>query len=146
MGRRVGLVPSSGTLMLDSEGVAKAARGDRIAQRSVEQALTRGMSVVVSAITLTEVLRDRPQDAPIHRLLSKVTQLPVTSEIARKAGGLLGGTGLDGHRCAIDAVVAATALAQPRPVILLTSDPGDLSKLVEEPERDKRERIHVFTV
>ena len=53
---------------------------------------------------------------------------------------------MSGHRCAIDSVVAATALALPRPLVLLTSDPDDLSKLVEEPERPKHERIAVVRV
>jgi predicted nucleic acid-binding protein len=72
--------------------------------------------------------------------------LPVTPETARRAGELLGATGLSGHRCAIDAVVAATALELERPVVLLTSDPDDLSKLVEEPEQPKAHRIAVVHV
>lgn len=69
--------------------------------------------------------------------------MPVTAEIARRAGELLGKTGLSGHRCAIDALVAATALELERPVVLLTSDPDDLARLVEEPERPKTQRIAV---
>ncbi len=66
--------------------------------------------------------------------------MPVTAEIARRAGELLGATGLSGHRCAIDAVVAATALVMERPAVLLTSDLDDLSRLVEEPERPMPKR------
>ncbi|GAA1817212.1 hypothetical protein [Actinomadura chokoriensis] len=51
-----------------------------------------------------------------------------------------------GHRCAIDAVVAVTALEAARPVVLLTSDPDDLSRLVEEPERPKNQRVAVLHV
>jgi hypothetical protein len=51
-----------------------------------------------------------------------------------------------GHRCAIDAVVAATALGLSRPVVLLTNDPDDLSKLVDEPGRLKQERIAVVRI
>jgi len=40
--------------------------------------------------------------------------VPVTAVIARRAGELLGATGLAGHRCAIDAAVAATAFDQER--------------------------------
>jgi len=47
-------------------------------------------------------------------------------------------------RVAIDAVVAATALEQERPVVLLTSDPDDLSRLVEVPERPKAQPIAVI--
>jgi hypothetical protein len=38
------------------------------------------------------------------------------------------------------------ALELERPVILLTSDPDDLARLVEEPERPKTERIIVIHV
>jgi len=102
--------------------------------------------VVVSAITLTEVLRGDPRDASVHRVLDRIIVLPVSPELGRKAGELLGAAGLSGHRCAIDAVVAATALGLPRPVVLLTSDPGDLSKLIEEPGRLKQDRIAVVHV
>ena len=79
-------------------------------------------------------------------MLSRITAVPVTPEIARRAGALLGATGLPGHRCAIDAVVAATALDLERPVVLLTSDPDDLSRLVEEQHRPKAQRITVIRV
>ncbi len=62
------------------------------------------------------------------------------------AGELLGRTGLSGHRCALDALVATVALAQPRPVVLLTSDIGDMARLTEEPERSQRERIAVIRI
>jgi predicted nucleic acid-binding protein len=100
----------------------------------------------VSAITLTEVLRGGRRDAAVHRVLSRITVVPVSRELARHAGELLGATGLAGHRCAIDAVVAATALALERPVVLLTSDPDDLTRLVEEPERPKMQRVAVIHV
>jgi len=97
-------------------------------------------------ITLTEVLRGSPRDAPVHRVLSRINVAPVTEAVARRAGELLGTTGLSGHRCVIDAVVAATALEMERPVLLLTSDLDDLGKLVEEPERPKAVRIVVIHV
>ena len=86
------------------------------------------------------------RDAVIHRMLSRITVVPVSPEIGRRAGGLLGATGLPGHRCAIDAAVAATAVGLERPVALLTSDPDDMSRLVEEPERPKAQRIVVVRV
>lgn len=48
--------------------------------------------VAVSAITLTEVLRGSPRDAAVHRVLSRITVVPVTAQIARRAGGMLGQT------------------------------------------------------
>jgi predicted nucleic acid-binding protein len=102
--------------------------------------------MAVSAITLTEVLRGGSRDAAVHRVLSRITVVPVTADIARRAGELLGATGLAGHRCAMDAIVAATALQLERPVVLLTIDPDDLSRLTEEPERPKVQRIAVVHV
>jgi predicted nucleic acid-binding protein len=137
---------TGGALLLDSEGLAKLAAGDERARAFLETALGRRAQVVVSAITLTEVLRGGPRDATTHRVLTRITALPVTPELGRRAGELLGATGLSGHRCAIDAVVAATALSLPRPVVLLTSDPDDLTRLVEEPERPKDQRVVVVHV
>jgi hypothetical protein len=43
-------------------------------------------------------------------------------------------------------MLAVVALAQPRPALLLTSDPDDMARLTEEPNRSKRERIAVIKV
>ncbi|MBC6465223.1 PIN domain-containing protein [Actinomadura alba] len=139
-------VAVGGTLVLDSEGLSKLAAGDPRARAYLETARARRARVVVSAITLTEVLRGGSRDARVHQVLSRVTTLPVTPELARRAGELLGSTGLTGHRFAIDSVVAATALEMACPVVLLTSDPDDLSRLVEEPGRPKGQRVVVIHV
>ena len=135
-----------GTLVLDSEGLSRLAAGDSRARAHLETAIVRRARVVASAMTLTEVLRGGPRDAAVHRVLSRITVVPVSPGLGRRAGELLGATGLPGNRCAVDAVVAATALEQERPVVLLTSDPDDLSRLVEEPERPKAQRITVVQV
>ena len=142
-GRRVAV---GGTLVLDSEGLSQLAAGDLRTRAYLDTARARSAGVAVSAITLTEALRGRSRDAAVHRVLSRITVVPVTAEIARRAGELLGTTGLSGHSCAIDAVVAATALDLERPVMLLTSDPDDLSKLAEEPGRPKAQRIAIVHV
>jgi predicted nucleic acid-binding protein len=141
-GRRV----AGGTLVLDAEGLAKLAAGDARVRGYLDSVRTRGARVAVSAVTVTEVLRGGPRDAAVHRVLARITVVPVTAAIARRAGELLGTTGLSGHRCAIDAVVAATALDLERPVVLLTSDPDDMNRLVEEPERPKAQRVVVVHV
>jgi len=142
-GRRIA---GGGTIVLDCEGLSKLAAGDQRARGYLDSAREKSARVAVSAITLTEVLRGSSRDAPVHRVLSRITIAPVTEAIARRAGELLGTTGLSGHRCAIDAVVAATALEMERPILLLTSDLDDLSKLVEEPECPKAARIVVIYV
>lgn len=142
-GRRV---VTSGTLVLDSEGLSKLAAGDPRVRAYLETAGARGARVVVSAITLVEVLRGGSRDASVHRVLSRIATVPVTPELGRAAGELLGATGLSGHRCAIDSVVAATALVMARPVVLLTSDPDDLGRLVEELDCPKAQRVVVIHV
>ena len=142
-GRRV---TGAGTLVLDAEGLSKLAAGDARTRGYLDSARNRGARVAVSAITLTEALQGGSRDAAVHRVLARIIVISVNEGIARRAGELLGATGLSGHRCAIDAVVAATALAMDRPVVLLTSDPDDLNKLVEEPGRPKAQRIVVVRV
>jgi predicted nucleic acid-binding protein len=61
--------------------------------------------------------------------LSRLKIEPVTEDISRRAVDLLQETRLHGHKYAIDAVVAATALRAVRPVIVLTSDEDDMSRL-----------------
>jgi len=142
-GRRIA---AGGALVLDSEGLSKLAAGDPRTRGYLDSAREKGARVAVSAITLTEALRGSPRDAAVHRVLARIIVIPVTGAIARRAGELLGATGLSGHRCAIDAVAAATALEMERPVVLLTSDPDDLTKLAEEPGRPKAQRIAVIHV
>ncbi|GIJ11285.1 hypothetical protein Van01_44990 [Micromonospora andamanensis] len=137
---------AGGALVLDCEGLVKLAAGDQRVRAFLQTAHERRARVIVSALTLTEVLRGGPRDATVHRVLARITVQPVSAELGRRAGELLGATGLSGHRCAIDAVVAATALELARPVVLLTSDPDDLHRLVEEPDRPKDERIAVIHV
>jgi predicted nucleic acid-binding protein len=137
---------AGGSLVLDSEGLAKLAGGDQRVRAYFEGGRERGARVAVSAITLTEVLRGGPRDTGVHRVLSRIVVMPVTAELGRRAGELLGTVGLSGHRYAIDAVVAATALGLARPVLLLTSDPGDLTRLVEEPDVPKHQRVGVIHV
>ena len=139
-------VAAAGTLVLDTEGLSKLAAGDARARGYLDSARKRGARVAVSAITLTEALQGGPRDAAVHCVLSRIIVISVTERIARRAGELLGETGLSGHRSAIDAVVAATALDAERPAVLLTSDPDDLNKLVEESERPKAQRIVVARV
>jgi predicted nucleic acid-binding protein len=101
---------------------------------------------VTAASTLAEVLRGGPRDAEVHRVLKEVEVVAIDEQVGRAAGELLGKTGMSGHSYALDALLAVVAMAQRRPVVLLTSDPRDLEKLTEEPERPKDERVAVVAV
>lgn len=115
-----------GTLVLDAQGLVKSAVGDPLMRVRIEEANNRGGDIVTAASTLAEVLRGGARDAGMHRVLRRVTVAEISKDVGRKAGELLGATGMSGHRCTVDALLATVALAQPRPVVLLTSDPLDL--------------------
>ncbi len=133
-------------MVLDAEGLVKLAIGHPSALGRAKAAHARQASLVTAATTLTEVLRGGPRDAPLHRVLRRVKVIAIDAEQARAAGELLGQTGLSGHRCSLDALLATVAMAQPRPVILLTSDTDDMAKLTHEPGRPANERVAVVRI
>jgi hypothetical protein len=75
---------------------------------------------------LTETLRGHRRDARVHAVLAGTEQQPVTPELGRAAGELLGKTGRDDTG---DAIVAVTATGLGARVRLLTGDPDDLNAL-----------------
>ncbi|MFD9301657.1 PIN domain-containing protein [Streptomyces sp. NPDC060048] len=121
-----------GTLVLDSEGLAKAVLRDRTITRWLALALADDMRVITSTATLVEVVHPQINMPALQWALSRVVVEPVTEEIALAATVLLREAGLHGHKYAIDAMLAATALAAPGPVTVLTSDPEDLTALCGE--------------
>lgn len=132
--------------MLDAEGIVKFANGDARTLRRLEAVVQRDADVVTAASALAEVLRGSPRDAKVHRVLKEITIVPIDKALGRTAGELLGRAGLSGHRCTIDALLAAVALGLPRPVVLLTSDPDDMARLTDEPDRPRAERVAVIQV
>src|SRR6266851_806249 len=130
-------------LVLDAEGLVKLADGNAVARSLYEDARGARAAVVAAASTLTEVLRGGSRDSPVHRVLRRIDISPIDEVKGRAAGELLGRVGLSGHSHALDALVAVVALAQPRPVVLLTSDTKDMERLTEEPDRPRRERVAV---
>jgi predicted nucleic acid-binding protein len=126
--RRAPAVPA-GTLVLDSEGLAKAVRRDREVSGWLALARADDLRVITSAATLVEVVHPGINRAAFGWTLLRIVVEPVTEDIAFAATGLLAEAGLHGHRHAIDAILAAMALAAPGPVALLTSDPDDLAAL-----------------
>jgi hypothetical protein len=110
--RRRGRAPAglSDLLVLDADGVAKAVANDPRVPAWLERARELDADVIVSAVTLAEVVR------------------------ARQAGRLLGKAGSE---ATIDAFVAATAVAGRERhgathCVVLTSDPHDLRVLLAD--------------
>ena len=101
---------------------------------------------MTAASTLAEVLRGGPRDAPLYQALKHVQVVPISADLGRRAGELLGATGMSGHDSTVDALLATVALAQSRPMLLITSDPDDMARLTEEPHRKKAERIAVVSI
>jgi predicted nucleic acid-binding protein len=118
--------PYTGALVLDSEGVHKGATDDRRTLAILTKAIKNHRQVVVSTVTLAEVLRGHGRDARVHRLLKSCQVQPVSAEIGRAAGELLGRAN---RKDTVDAIVVATAAAQPYPSVIVTSDPHDLESL-----------------
>ncbi|MFD8936081.1 DNA-binding protein [Streptomyces sp. NPDC059578] len=118
-----------GTLVLDSEGLAKLLADDETVVALVAEARSRGMEVVISALTIIEAVHSRTNKARLSWLLSGLRVIAVGDEEAKAASALLMGAGLHGHKYAIDAAVAEAALRQQRPVVMLTSDIDDMVKL-----------------
>lgn len=134
--RRRGGRPSGLTdlLVLDADGVSKAASHDASVQAWLERARELDADVVVSAATVTEVVRGEARDARVDRVLKAVDVHPVDEPLARRAGHLLGAAN---SAETIDALVAATAVGlldsdQPGQArcVLLTSGPRDLRALL----------------
>lgn len=121
-----------GTLVLDSEGLSRAIAHDRDVIKRLSWAHKNGTPVVVSTATLVEAIHPRIDRKALAWRLSKLILEPVTEQAARLATELLADAGKHGHSHAIDAMVCATAIASPKPVRVLTSDPDDISALAGE--------------
>ncbi len=119
----------SGTLVLDCEGLSKLVRRDPELTEWLAAADAEDVRVVTSSVTLVEARDPRVHQAQFDYAVSRVNIVPPGEAIARQASKLLAEKGLHGHKYALDAIVAATALASPRPTTVLTSDPEDLQML-----------------
>jgi predicted nucleic acid-binding protein len=130
-----------GTLVLDSEGLAKAVLRDRTVTGWLALARADDLRVITSAATLVEVAHPRINRPALEWTLSRLVVEPVTESIARHATALLADAGLHGHKYAIDAMLCATALAQPGRVTILTSDVEDVTMLTADYPRVNAEKV-----
>jgi predicted nucleic acid-binding protein len=119
----------SGTLVLDCEGLSKLVRRTPDLTEWLTAAEVEDVRVVASSVTLVEARDPKVSQARFDYAVSRVNIIPPTEAIARHASKLLAQARLHGHKYALDAIVAATALSSPSPVTILTSDPEDLLTL-----------------
>ncbi|WP_369371648.1 type II toxin-antitoxin system VapC family toxin [Promicromonospora sp. Populi] len=118
-----------GTFVLDSEGLSKAVAHDDAVIDLLAVAHRHDIDVVISSATLVEAVHPKINRKALEWRLSMLSIDPVTEQTARLATELLADAGKHGHSHAIDAMVCATAVASPRPVRILTSDPDDIMAL-----------------
>jgi|CZLB01.1.fsa_nt_gi predicted nucleic acid-binding protein len=128
---------TAGVMVLDNEGVSKAAT-DRAMYVRLKVAYDEGHRVVTSAAILAEILRGSGRDAEVHRVLARVGVEPVGEAIGQQAGHLIGAAGMSSEQ-AVDAMVAATAIEaaaqaeaadRAASVLIVTSDIPHLTRLV----------------
>ncbi|WP_097912473.1 type II toxin-antitoxin system VapC family toxin [Streptomyces sp. b84] len=119
----------SGTLVLDCEGLSKLVRRTPEITEWLAAAEAEDIRVVASSVTLVEARDPRVNQARYDYAVSRVNIIPPTEAIARHASKLLASAGLHGHKYALDAIVATTALTSPAPATVLTSGPEDLLML-----------------
>lgn len=124
-------------MVLDAEGVSKASANDPTVQAWLERARELDADVIVSAVTVAEVIRGVARDAGCNRVLKAADIWPVDESLSRRAGRLLGSAHSD---ATIDAHVAATALTGierygATRCVVLTSDPNDLAALLADEPR-----------
>ena len=130
--RRHAPIGLSDLLVLDAEGVSKAAANDPRVQAWLERASELDADVVISAVTLAEVVPGVGRDVRLNRVAKATVVWPADEALARRAGALLGKVSSD---ATIDALVAATAVVGRERhgadrCVVLTSDPGDLGLLL----------------
>lgn len=120
------------TVVLDASALTAAATGTGPLRNWFAAALEAERLPVVSAITLTEVTDGSARDARIRRIARRLRVLEVTEDTAYAAGAMRARVRRREQRdLTVDAVVAATAATLPGNVVLLTSDPADLTALLD---------------
>ena len=123
-------LPHNGPLVLDAEGLSLTLARDPYMQTIIEEALVNKVPVIISAVTLVEVIHPRTNRAALAWTLSQLTVEPATQDLSLAAASLLQTAGKHGHTHALDALVCATALAAEGHATIYTSDPDDIKALV----------------
>ncbi|WP_217428585.1 PIN domain-containing protein [Microlunatus speluncae] len=120
------------SILLDAEALSALASADRRMQAWATVARRTDSILYASTVTLAEVTDGSPRDANVHRVVKAIRLLEVTAEVGYGAGRLRATAARrrKPRDLTVDAIVAATAMTLPDPVVVLTSDPGDLRLLL----------------
>jgi len=111
------------TLVLDSGALIALEREGRPMWTRLKAAQLTGDVPVTHAGVLGQVWRSDPRQARLARALRGIDVRPVDQRLGRSAGALLGKAGLS------DVIDAAVVLLSTDGDDIITSDPGDLSRL-----------------
>lgn len=117
------------SLLLDAGALIAWERGDRAVAAALGAARE---PLVTSAAVVAQVWRPPDRQVPLHLLLRAVEVRPLDEEAAPAVGSLLAAA-----RTA-DVVDAHLALLARHGDVVLTSDPGDLRRLLDTREVDVR--------
>lgn len=128
------LIPADlASLLLDASAVLAFAQDRPEVRRWLEHAKKVGIDPLVSYVTVAETFRARPAGARVRWVLSRLDPVRITLGDCKAAGRLLSMPITPGTT--LDALVAATALRLPKPVVVLTSDTKDLGRLLQDERR-----------
>jgi len=126
---------STPTILLDNEALSLLAAEDRRMLDWVKLAKDTDAVFRASSLILVEATDGTPgRDARVNNAIRmhEVELVPVTPAIARRAAVLRSKLNRRKQRdLTVDAVIAATALELPKPVLVLTGDPEDFSALLD---------------
>lgn len=123
------------SILLDAEALSALAENDRRIQVWMLVARRTDSILYASTATLVEVTDGRLRDARVRRAVKALRLREVTEAIGFRAGGLRAGAVASRSKprdLTVDSIVAATALELPPPVVVLTSDVGDLRLLLSD--------------
>jgi predicted nucleic acid-binding protein len=121
------------SIVLDAEALSSLAAGQQRMQAWATVVRRTDSTLHASTVTLAEVTDGTARDAGVRRIAKAIRLEVVTPDIGYQAGRLRAGAAGTRRKIrdlTVDAVVAATALTLPTPVLVLTSDQGDLRRLL----------------
>ena len=123
------------SILLAAEALSALADDGRQMQAWATVARRTDSTLHTSAVTLAETADGTARDARVRRAAKALRVEEVTEEIGYTAGRLRAGAASSRRKVrdlTVDAVVAATALALHGPVVVLTTDDGDLELLLAD--------------
>lgn len=121
------------TVVLDSEGLSRAAVKDPDVHAFLTAAKRQGNRVLVPVVVLAEVITGKPSDAQVWHTINRLATEDFTRDVAAEAGALrerAEGVRAKKKDVTVNAIVAAVA-RQHAPSVVLTCDVEDLELLCD---------------